>query len=124
MRYNFHEHKDAIKKNPNHILPSDINAPVIDYYMKIGAKFAAITIEKLQKCVNYAVIEVYKAGEPNKKYKTEVHAGMCAGVETNEIGTSSDGFVVSITKTIRNKNLDMSKLNKGKSNDELQKVVG
>jgi hypothetical protein len=109
MRYKFHEQRDCIKKNPTHALPIDINEPVIDFFNKLGAKLASLTVEKLQKNVNYAKITTYKAAEPNKKYYTEVNLGMCANIETTTVTRTPDGWVTEVVTSIRNKNLDMSK---------------
>jgi NADH:ubiquinone oxidoreductase subunit E len=111
MRYNFHEQLAAIKRNPKHVLPADINAPVKAFLQGIGCEAACDELRKLQEHVNYATIDIISAEVPTAKISVQVDAGMAEGWK--EFRTVTNGkWTIHICKSIKNANLDKKKREK------------
>lgn len=108
MRYSFHDQLAAIKKNAKHVLPEDINAPVVLFLEKIGCDGGVDRLKKLQKNVDYGTIDLFRDDVPNAKITIEVNAGMAEGYKQYEVDIVGKWRVVCY-KSIRNANLDMKR---------------
>ena len=105
MRYKFHDQLAAIKRNPQHVLPVDINAPVIAFLNKIGCEAGARALADLQTHIDYGTLDLERVDVPGAKISIQVDAGMAEGYRQYETKRSGD-WVITKYKTIRNANLD------------------
>jgi hypothetical protein len=108
VRYNFHEQLAAIKKNPRHILPADINAPVLQFLEKIGCAIGCEELKKFQNKVDYGTIELIRTDIPNAKISIQTDAGMAEGWKEYEV-KRDDKWTAIVYKTVKNSNLDKKK---------------
>lgn len=108
MRYSFYDQLAKIRKNPYHILPEDINQPIIEWLNKIGCSPGAAAVMEAQKNVGYQKIELIHEKAPNAKIIIQVDSGMVG--ERKEWEKKNIGpWEMIITKTVKNPNLDKKK---------------
>ena len=116
MAYNFHEQKEAAKKNPRYMLPADINKPVIEFLEKIGCGVGVDIVKDMQNKLNYGLLELASDKVPNAKLSIQMDCGMAEGYKQYEIKTS-DGWTAISYKMVKNWNLDKKKLTKEGTNE-------
>jgi hypothetical protein len=112
MRYSFFDQLAAIRANPGHVLPADINAPVFAFLAKIGCAAGADSLKRLQNHVAYGTIELVSDDQPGATLTIQVDSGMAEGWKIAE-STKQGKWAVLVYKTIKNSNLDKSKPKKG-----------
>lgn len=117
MRYNFHAELANIKKNPQYILPGDINEPVKRFLEKIGCAVGVDVVKNFQEHVSYGSIELVHADVPNAKITMHIEAGMIG--EYKECKSNASGkWTAYITKSVKNSKIDKRNPNKGKTENE------
>jgi hypothetical protein len=105
MRHNFHEQREALYRNPKHVLPDDINAPVLAFLEKVGCGTAVELIKKMQAAAAHGKVEIVRLDRPAAKLTINVSYGMAEGwSEYEEI--VSGNFRIYKYKTVKNSNLD------------------
>jgi hypothetical protein len=108
MRYQFHEQRDTIKKNPKHVLPADINAPVVAFLERIGCSVGAEELKKLQHDIAYGGIDLVHDDHLNARVSLSTELGMCDGWKQYEIIKAGKWSIIKY-KTVKNSNLDKRK---------------
>ncbi len=108
MRHNFHEHLEALKRDPKHILPSDINKHVSDFLEKIGCDVGADELNEFQKFTQYGRMEIFNDNVPNSKITIQFDGGMANGREDYK-QIIKGSWKIFTYKTIRNANLDKTR---------------
>jgi hypothetical protein len=98
----------AVKKNPNYVLPADINQPVIKFLEEKGCSIGAEKIKKMQENIKYGNIELFHDDFPNAKLTVQVDCGMAEGYRKFEIKKSGKWTMIE-NESVKNKNLDKSK---------------
>jgi hypothetical protein len=104
MRHNFYDQLNAVKRDPTHVLPEDINAPVIKFLEGINCIPAVEELLMYQKNVQYGKIEIVHEDAPGSKIEIPVECGMACKY-TKFTFKKVGKWSVYTTKTIINYNI-------------------
>jgi hypothetical protein len=105
VRYKFHEQKALIEKNPKHVLPADINAPVLAFLERIGCKGGVEVLLRWQASIAYGSMDLIREDAPNAKITISTEAGMAEGWKEYEALKIGPWAIIKY-KTVKNANLD------------------
>lgn len=108
MRYNFHKQKDAVRDNPKHILPADINKPFEDWLSSIKCEIGRKKLIAMRDNVRYGEIELIDKRKPHAKITFEVSCGMSGTKKVYEI-KEDENWLMTSYYTVRNQNIDKTK---------------
>jgi hypothetical protein len=108
LRHKFHDVLAAVKKNPKHKLPDDINAPIHEYLKKINCPIGEKALLDAERDCAYEGIDLIHENVPNAKLSMHIDCGMVGEMVKWEVLKDGPWTLIKY-RSVKNSNLDKSK---------------